>query len=61
MEKKYTIKEAAEILNVSEAKIKRLIVAGKIVASNVSLGNERKHFRISAENLEAFMKSNEIS
>jgi len=54
-EKIYTIKQAAEFLGVSEAKIKRLIVAGKLKAKNVCLGDRRKHFRISHENLMAFV------
>jgi excisionase family DNA binding protein len=56
MEKQvYTIAEASKYLGVSEAKIKRLIVGGKLKAFNISLGNERKHFRISKESLLALI------
>jgi len=60
MEKEvYTIKEASKYLGVSEAKIKRLIVSSKLKAFNISLGSQRKHFRISKESLQALI--NEVS
>lgn len=55
MDKVYTIEEAATYLNVSEAKIKRLVDSGKLKAFDASLGSQRKHLRISKENLLAFI------
>ena len=54
----YTIKEASRYLGVSEAKIKRLIVSGKLKAFNISLGSQRKHFRIKKEELAVLMDEN---
>ena len=54
----YTIGEAAELLGISSKSVKNFVTDGKLEAFTVSdTKAERLHLRVTAESLEAFIKS----
>lgn len=57
MKEYYSPSEAAEALGVRREHVLRLIKSGKIVASNLGIG-QRAVYRISKQELEGYIKKN---
>ncbi len=59
MNKHYKVREAAEILNISEETVRHLITEGLLPAFRIGIGY-RAAYRISDEGLEYFCENNRV-
>ena len=55
MEESYSVIETAKALRTTRQQVYRLIKSGKLKAYSIGMGNIRKNWRVSKEDLETFI------
>jgi excisionase family DNA binding protein len=51
----YTVREAAELLSISEVQLRRVIKNGDIAVKRIGYGEKSHHIRIPAESIAEFL------